>query len=117
MKKYIILFFTIFIIGCAGIQEPVACSTEAKICPDGSAVGRVGPDCEFEKCPTDKIPCTDEQKNAKFCIEIDQPACGWFNEDIQCTTFPCAETFSNNCFACMDDKVESWTDGECPKPA
>ncbi len=30
----------------------VACSMEAKICPDGSAVGRVGPTCEFAACPT-----------------------------------------------------------------
>jgi len=31
--------------------EPVACTMEAKLCPDGSAVGRVGPNCEFAKCP------------------------------------------------------------------
>jgi|GEM_PF-1429461 len=29
-----------------------ACSAEAKICPDGSAVGRAGPNCEFAPCPT-----------------------------------------------------------------
>jgi len=32
--------------------SPVACTTEAKICPDGSAVGRTGPDCEFAPCPS-----------------------------------------------------------------
>lgn len=34
-------------------REPVAqaCTTEAKICPDGSAVGRTGPHCEFAACP------------------------------------------------------------------
>lgn len=34
-------------------KEPdnVACTLEAKLCPDGSAVGRKGPNCEFEKCP------------------------------------------------------------------
>lgn len=31
--------------------EPVACTEEAKICPDGSAVGRTGPNCEFAPCP------------------------------------------------------------------
>ena len=31
---------------------PRACTLEAKICPDGSAVGRVGPNCEFAPCPT-----------------------------------------------------------------
>ncbi|MFH0829156.1 MAG: hypothetical protein V1907_03165 [Candidatus Kerfeldbacteria bacterium] len=29
----------------------VSCTTEAKICPDGTAVGRTGPDCEFAACP------------------------------------------------------------------
>lgn len=29
----------------------VACTMDAKICPDGSAVGRSGPNCEFEACP------------------------------------------------------------------
>jgi hypothetical protein len=32
--------------------SPVACTAEAKICPDGSAVGRTGPNCEFTKCPS-----------------------------------------------------------------
>lgn len=31
--------------------QPVACTEEAKVCPDGSAVGRTGPQCEFAKCP------------------------------------------------------------------
>lgn len=30
--------------------EPVACTMEAKLCPDGSYVGRTGPNCEFQ-CP------------------------------------------------------------------
>ncbi len=29
----------------------VACTLEAKLCPDGSAVGRQGPNCEFTPCP------------------------------------------------------------------
>lgn len=31
--------------------EPVACTMEAKICPDGSSVGRTAPACEFAPCP------------------------------------------------------------------
>lgn len=30
--------------------EGVACTMEAKLCPDGSAVGRSGPNCEFAAC-------------------------------------------------------------------
>jgi len=29
----------------------LTCTKEAKICPDGSAVGRTGPNCEFGACP------------------------------------------------------------------
>lgn len=29
----------------------VACTKDAKICPDGTTVGRQGPDCEFAACP------------------------------------------------------------------
>lgn len=31
--------------------DQVACTADAKLCPDGSAVGRVGPSCEFAPCP------------------------------------------------------------------
>jgi predicted lipoprotein with Yx(FWY)xxD motif len=40
-----------------------ACTAEAKICPDGSAVGRTGPDCEFAPCPAS---ATEEQARS-FC--------------------------------------------------
>jgi hypothetical protein len=32
-------------------HDPVACTMEAKICPDGSSVSRTGPNCEFAPCP------------------------------------------------------------------
>ena len=32
-------------------NKQVACTMEAKICSDGSSVGRVGPNCEFATCP------------------------------------------------------------------
>lgn len=41
------------IIGGSGKK---ACTMEAKLCPDGSAVGRTGPNCEFAPCPTTIAP-------------------------------------------------------------
>lgn len=35
-------------------REPKVCTQEAKICPDGSSVGRTGPNCEFTVCPSVK---------------------------------------------------------------
>lgn len=33
-------------------ETQVVCTLDAKICPDGSSVGRISPDCEFEACPS-----------------------------------------------------------------
>lgn len=35
----------------------VACTQEAKLCPDGSAVGRTGSNCEFAPCPLAGLSC------------------------------------------------------------
>ena len=35
-------------------EEKVACTMDAKMCSDGSYVGRTGPKCEFEACPVVK---------------------------------------------------------------
>lgn len=32
-------------------SEAVACTLDAKACPDGSYVGRVPPSCNFAPCP------------------------------------------------------------------
>jgi hypothetical protein len=32
-------------------SSAVPCTLEAKICPDGSAVGRIAPNCDFAPCP------------------------------------------------------------------
>jgi len=40
-----------------GLKKPRACTTEAKLCSDGSAVGRSGPNCEFAECPKTESLC------------------------------------------------------------
>ena len=64
-KKYFIIFIILILILLAGAiylalwpgkffgnqNKPIACTMEAKLCPDGSAVGRTGPNCEFSPCP------------------------------------------------------------------
>lgn len=58
--------------------------------------------------------CTEEQRNVDACIEIYQPVCGWSDPaKIQCIRYPCASTYSNSCFACMDENVLYWTEGDC----
>ncbi|MFH0961485.1 MAG: hypothetical protein V1820_02275 [archaeon] len=48
--------FVLALLGLALIEKSfsgnVGCTEEAKVCPDGSAVGRIPPNCEFAPCPT-----------------------------------------------------------------
>ena len=61
-KKYILIIVTAIILIAGGVYyfakqkspEPVACTMEAKLCPDGSYVGRVPPNCEFAPCPLEE---------------------------------------------------------------
>ncbi len=41
-----------YYLGKLNTPQPKACTLEAKICADGSSVGRVGPNCEFAPCPS-----------------------------------------------------------------
>ena len=66
--KLIITVVTVFILAILGIAgwyffflipnntaEPVACTQEAKQCPDGSYVSRVGTNCEFAPCTSEAL--------------------------------------------------------------
>ena len=64
MIKNIYLIVAVFIIAAlAGgayyfTRKPagqVACTMEAKLCADGSYVGRTGPNCEFAPCPSESL--------------------------------------------------------------
>jgi hypothetical protein len=59
MKFFWIIVLIIIVVG--GIYwgwtyyqqpKPVVCTQDAKVCPDGSSVGRVLPDCDFKECPS-----------------------------------------------------------------
>jgi len=49
------LVFAAVKIGVPTKPRERACTEEAKICPDGSAVGRTGPNCEFAPCPNQAV--------------------------------------------------------------
>lgn len=60
-----------------------------------------------------KTFCTPESRLSEVCITLYKPVCGYFNQSIQCIKAPCADTYSNSCVACLDQKVSYWTEGEC----
>lgn len=83
-----IILIGIFLVSCS--TAPKACTMDAKVCPDGSAVGRDGDNnCEFFPCPkvsSEKpklIACTME---AKLCP--DGSSVGR-NPDNNCEFDPC----------------------------
>ena len=51
-------------------QEQTACTMEAKLCPDGSSVGRQGPKCEFKACPREQCKKENEQCGFSFGKKI-----------------------------------------------
>ncbi|MCX6803406.1 MAG: hypothetical protein NTY48_02425 [Candidatus Diapherotrites archaeon] len=75
MKKIIIILGLLLVLtilfGCT--DSPKACTKEAKLCPDGSAVGRTLPNCEFAQCPvidvnlSNNFECVNEN-GLKLCV-------------------------------------------------
>lgn len=70
MKNLNVVIAAVFLIALLGFiwtltlkkaeaPEQIACTMDAMICPDGSAVGRVGPNCEFAPCP-EPVKVTDD---------------------------------------------------------
>lgn len=105
MNKISITLIVVFLIIASGIvfglkffnqPKQVVCTEEAKLCPDGSYVGRTGPNCEFTACPKeDLIKIVSPQANEKVSspILIKGEARGiWFFE----ATFPVKLYDENN---------------------
>lgn len=64
MRTLLIGIIFIIVIGIGGFAyravieqapQPLACPADAKVCPDGTAVGRTGPSCTFPACPAPNI--------------------------------------------------------------
>jgi hypothetical protein len=100
-KFFVFLFLAVFLSSCAvvppegALPKPTACTEEAKICPDGSAVGRTGPNCEFAPCP---------ERSSDYCEIDDDCVCGGY------------DTKTDQCFVGNRQYYELFVDKErdCP---
>lgn len=110
-KEYIVVFVAVVVIaigsyfyfGSSKTQRPPtrACTEEAMICWDGSAVGRTGPNCEFAPCPpknnTPSVGTEEDDafkdwqiyKNSTYNFQIKFPE-GW-----QASGKPVSNTFAS----------------------
>ena len=66
-------------------EQQTACTLEAKICPDGSSVSRVAPNCDFAPCPGEKegilVSSPKRNETIKSPLIIEGEAKGfWFFE-------------------------------------
>lgn len=58
-----------FLLKDKNLNNQIACTQEAKQCPDGSYVSRTGPNCEFEKCPA-TTPTEIPNKTSQAFLEV-----------------------------------------------
>jgi hypothetical protein len=98
MKKNLIgLLFLIFVLIAlvfifiaifSNKEKQVVCTEEAKICPDGSSVGRIAPDCEFAPC-TGNCTCPQGyRKDGDSC----NPECYYSNPPCLSPSIPCEKS-------------------------
>jgi hypothetical protein len=92
MRKNLFLIIAIIILVILGgfhffssREQQIACTLEAKICPDGSSVGRVAPRCDFAPCPGEKegilVSSPKRNETIKSPLIIEGEAKGfWFFE-------------------------------------
>ncbi len=77
--KRLLLFAALALFGTGCVEffgsppeQSIACTADAKLCPDGSYVGRTGPKCEFAPCPAVPNPDT----TGKRCTGPSDTSCG-----------------------------------------
>lgn len=93
----------------------VACTQEAKLCPDGSSVGRTGPNCEFAPCPGKfKKDAWKGTIDGKTGISFQYPE-SLPTKYISTTDWPPKVQVINQLFACTEAGLETSRAGQTTK--
>ncbi len=93
-------------------QKPVACTQEVKICPDGSAVGRTGPSCEFSPCPDQTVDWK-TYVNDDYGFEFKYPQTWELNSDVNPGATHLYVDFAK--FASLVDNKETCVNSVCSR--
>ncbi len=81
--------------------KPIACTQEAKLCPDGSYVSRTDPNCEFATCPA-----TSTEETANWNIYSEGGISLKYLQNFEHLTFAPAVTSLENYLQLYTDKLE-----------
>lgn len=102
LSVLVILLSSVFMVSSI-TSNKVACTMEAKICPDGSAVGRTGPKCEFEKCPNESNENNSYVAPPKEATSCEQDSdCKIVDKDISCCSKCDKADYSTNQFMAIN---------------
>lgn len=90
---------------------PMACTEEAKLCPDGSYVGRTGPACAFAPCPSgpDTSTWLVATSTTGYTLRYPQTLS---TEYIRAVDWPPVFTVMNESFSCTEAGIETDRAGE-----
>ena len=99
------------------LKSQAECATIKYVCKIGFVPfqDEVGCGCEKAQDTEERTLCDPGSRNAQFCTADYNPVCGWFNDNLKCIKYPCAQTYSNSCEACKNTEVSYYTKGECPE--
>lgn len=78
---------------------PISCPADAKICPDGTAVGRVPPDCNFAPCPS---PTPNDAIREQNCISSGGE---WFDGYCDCGREKILNGTTHECERCPEGQM------------
>ena len=98
----------------SGDIEQVACTQEARLCPDGSYVGRIGPKCEFEACPGENNDLWKTMTNKKAGVTFQYPET-LFTTYIHMQDWPPQIQVLNEPFTCTETGSETTRVGKTEK--
>ncbi len=103
-------------------NKPIACTQEAKQCPDGSYVSRTGPNCEFAACPNssncakegERVRASGEGFPANCCSNL-KPMYGYTQEDCSAPGLPGDIGTCSNCGNGVCESQNNENKCNCPE--